>query len=70
LEVKEKEDGFEYRFPSDASLLAELFEFIQFEHECCPFLKFTLTVAPGDGPTWLELTGPAGTKEFLNTILE
>jgi hypothetical protein len=24
-----------------------------------------LTVEPGDGPVWLELTGPSGTREFL-----
>lgn len=70
LEVKEKDDGFAYRFPSDQSLLVQLFELIQFEHQCCPFLKFTLTVEGGDGPIRLELSGPPGTKEFLNTILE
>ncbi len=31
----------------------------------CPFLKFSITVEPGDGPVWLEMTGPQGTKEFL-----
>ena len=70
LEVKEKEDGFAYRFPSDSVLLADLFTLIQLEHQCCPFLKFTLIVEAGDGPTWLELTGPAGTKEFLTSMLE
>jgi hypothetical protein len=70
LELKESAAGFAYRFPPDASLLADLFTMIQLEHQCCPFLKFTLTVEAGDGPTWLEMTGPPGTKEFLNTILE
>jgi hypothetical protein len=70
LEVKEKEDGFAYRFPSDTVLLADLFTLIQLEHQCCPFLKFTLIVEAGDAPTWLELTGPTGTKEFLTSILE
>jgi hypothetical protein len=65
----EKEDGFAYRFPSDESLLADLFTLIQLEHQCCPFLKFTLIVEAGDGPVWLELTGPSGAKEFLNSIL-
>lgn len=68
-EIEEREDGFAYRFPSNATLLADLFSLIQLEHLCCPFLKFTLTVTAGDGPIWLELTGPAGTKQFLTTIL-
>lgn len=33
--------------------------------QCCPFLRFQLTVEPGRGPIWLELTGPAGTREFV-----
>lgn len=70
LEVKEKEDGLAYRFASNESLLADLLTLIQLEHQCCPFLKFTLIVEAGDGPVWLELTGPAGTKEFLTTILK
>ena len=65
LEVKESENGFAYRFPSDGSLLADLSTLIQLEHQCCPFLRFSLIVEPGDGPVWLELTGPPGTKEFL-----
>ena len=70
LEVKETEDGFAYRFPSNDSLLADLSTLIQLEHQCCPFLKITLIVEAGSGPIWLELTGPPGTKEFLISILE
>ena len=70
LEVKEIASGFAYRFPSDASLLGDLFMLIQLEHQCCPFLRFSLVVEAGDGPVWLELTGPPGTKEFLTSIFE
>jgi hypothetical protein len=28
-------------------------------------LRFQLTVEPGGGPVWLELTRPPGTREFL-----
>jgi hypothetical protein len=68
LEEKETADGFAYRFPSDDSLLADLFRVIQLEHKCCPFLRFSLIVEAGNGPVWLELTGPPGTKEFLVTM--
>lgn len=67
-EVKELEAGFAYRFPSDGKWIRELADLVAFEHQCCPFLKFRLTVEPGDGPIWLELTGPQGTKEFLAEI--
>jgi hypothetical protein len=70
LELKELDDGFAYRFPSDDALLADLFTLIQLEHQCCPFLRFSLIVAAGKGPVWLELTGPPGTKEFLASIFE
>ena len=68
LELKELEDGFAYRFPSDDSLLTDLFTLIHLEHQCCPFLRFSLIFAAGNGPVWLELTGPAGTKEFLASL--
>ena len=31
--------------------------------------KFVLTVEPGAGDMWLEITGPEGTAEFLNTLI-
>jgi hypothetical protein len=68
IEVKELEDGVAYCFPSDDDWLTNLTEFIRFERECCPFLSFRLSVASDDGPLWLELRGPAGTKEFLATL--
>ena len=68
LEVKELDDGYAYRFPSDQVWITELATFMSFERACCPFMRFKLRLEPGDGPIWLELTGPEGTKEFLNSI--
>lgn len=67
-EVKELEHGFIYRFPSGGAWIRELANLIELEHQCCPFLKFSITVEPGDGPVWLEMTGPHGTKEFLAEV--
>lgn len=67
-EVKEIENGFIYRFPSDGAWIRELAHMVDLEHQCCPFLKFSITVEPGDGPVWLEMTGPQGTKEFLAEV--
>lgn len=69
LEVKEMETGYAYRFPTDVKSIAELADLITSEHLCCAFLRFNLIVEPGDGPIWLELSGPDGTKDFLNSLL-
>jgi hypothetical protein len=58
-------EGITLRYSPEPGTLALLGEFIQLESRCCPFLRFQLTVEPGGGPIRLELTGPAGTREFL-----
>lgn len=67
-EVKELENGFAYRFSAEGTRITELANLIDLEHRCCPFLTFRITVEAGDGPIWLEMTGPAGTKEFLAEV--
>lgn len=69
-EVKEVEDGYIFRFPSDEIWIGELAHLIKIERQCCPFLRFGLTVEPGGGPIWLEMTGPEGTKDFLASIFD
>ena len=39
------------------------------ERECCPFLTFELVAQPNMGPVIVSVTGPAGAKEFLRTVL-
>ena len=65
VEVKELADGFAYSFSSDGNRFPELAAMIELERQCCPFLQFRLTVAAGQGPLTLEITGPEGTKDFL-----
>ena len=65
LEVKELDDGYAYSFPSEGEWLRELTSLIDLERQCCPFLRFRITVEANGGPMWLNLTGPEGTKEFL-----
>ena len=65
LEVKELDDGYAYSFPSEGKWLRELASLIDLERQCCPFLRFRITVEANGGPMWLDLTGPEGTKEFL-----
>lgn len=68
LETRELEDGYAYRFPSDAKWISQMAQLITFERECCPFLRFNLRLEPANGPLWLELTGPPGTREFLQSL--
>lgn len=68
LETRELDDGYAYRFPSGPNWILELAQLITLERECCPFLRFNLRVEPANGPLWLELTGPAGTKDFLQSL--
>jgi len=64
-ETRSLPEGITLRYSSEQGTLALLGEFIQLENQCCPFFRFQLTVEPGGGPIWLELTGPPGTREFL-----
>ena len=59
--------GYQFRFP--ATSFDALSRFLSNERRCCPFLSFELTIEPADGPIWLKLTGPDGTREFLDAEL-
>ena len=81
LETKELDNGFAYKFNNSASTKKELNEFMISEKECCNFFDFKLTtttyyssLSMGEGRAevtaqWLEITGPAGTKQFKKTEL-
>ncbi len=66
-ETRELEDGYSYYLPAGEEWLTELAHLVNLERQCCPFLRLRITVEPGNGPLWLELTGPPGTKDFLET---
>jgi hypothetical protein len=62
--------GFRWRFRAETGLLSEAATVIDAEHRCCRFLRFVLRVEAGEGPVWLEVTGPAGTDDFLTALLD
>jgi len=41
---------------------------IDAEPRCCPFLRFQVVSEADNGPLWLEVTGPVGTREFLERL--
>jgi hypothetical protein len=58
-----------YRFRFDAEALGQIADFVENERKCCPFLAFLIAVDGDADWIWLQLTGPAGTREFLDTEL-
>src|SRR5687768_11046857 len=66
-ERREIDGGYEFRFDADA--FVPVTRFVATERLCCPFLDFAVEVTPGKGPLWLRLTGPVGTREFLDEEL-
>ena len=63
------DDGLRVYFSPAPDTLPTLAQVVDAERQCCRFLRFVITVAPDDGPVSLELSGPAGTREFLAGLL-
>ena len=61
------QDGYAFRFEAEA--LVDVARFVSSERRCCPFLTFTPEVSPGGSPLWLRLSGPPGSREFLDAEL-
>jgi len=60
--------GFRWRFAASGEFLAAAAKTIDAERQCCRFLQFVLTVESNAASIWLEITGPQGTAEFLDTL--
>jgi len=68
-EKRELENGYSYQFEGSDSTLDMLTSFIKTERLCCDFFDFTIHVN-NEGFTWLDITGPEGTKAFIISELE
>ena len=69
IETEELQEGYAFRLPSDGERVRLIAELIVAERECCPFLAFEVAALPYMGPVIVRVTGPAGTKKFVRTIL-
>ncbi|HEX7088393.1 MAG TPA: hypothetical protein VF198_18685 [Vicinamibacterales bacterium] len=58
-------DGLRLQFEATGDTLSAATRVIDAERQCCRFLRFQLTVEQDGGPITLDVTGPAGTREFL-----
>lgn len=63
-------DGVRLTFDAADGLLARIAAVIERERGCCPFLRFTLDVAPGHGPVTLEVTGPPRARAVLEAAAD
>src|SRR5881275_3152676 len=61
-------NGARWRFRPSSELMLALATMIDAERRCCPFLRFQVVAEAGNGPVWLEVTGPVGTREFLERL--
>jgi hypothetical protein len=63
-------DGLRVVFLADGETLATITQVVNAERLCCRFLRFVITIAPDGGPITLELSGPAGSREFVAALLD
>jgi hypothetical protein len=63
-------DGYRLRFRPGTDILTAITSTVDAERQCCRFLRFELTVEPDGGPVWLTMSGPFGTREFLDALIE
>jgi hypothetical protein len=62
-------DGVRLEFAPGGDTLALLASVVDAERQCCRFLRFGIQVQPDDGPIYLDVAGPPGTREFLEGVL-
>jgi len=58
------------RFAPTGEILSTIARVVDAERQCCRFLRFDIAVEPDEGPIFLELSGPPGTPEFVQALLE
>jgi hypothetical protein len=63
------EEGASFEFATSEPVTALLAQVLAAERQCCRFLRFRVTFEPDLGPIALEITGPSGTREFLQSTL-
>ncbi len=61
-------EGIRWRFTPSPGLLSALAAMIDAERRCCPFLQFTVVAEIGSDSVSLEVTGPTGTRQFLDRL--
>lgn len=63
-------NGVRLEFAPTAATLRRIGEVVARERRCCGFLDFRVRTGGIPGGLRLDVTGPAGTREFLHELLE
>ena len=69
LDKKELKDGYSFKFSGNDEMIDLLTDFVKSERRCCAFFIFSIHLKNND-TIWLDITGPAGVKEFVTKELE
>ena len=62
-------NGIRFEFAPSAETLHLIARAVEAERHCCRFLRFSMMVEPDGGSVFLELTGPAGTRDFVSALI-
>ena len=65
--VERLSDGYRWRFRNSSNLFSRLGTVIDGERHCCRFLQFSIVADPDLGLVTLDVTGPPGTADFLES---
>ncbi|MBO9600795.1 MAG: hypothetical protein J7559_23605 [Cohnella sp.] len=68
--IAELENGYQHQFPGDAETLRLVYEWVNMERRCCPFLTFAVIARHEDEPIMLTLTGDEAVQAFLRTEMQ
>jgi len=68
VETRELQEGYAFRLEGDATLVANLAEWVSYESRCCPFFNFEISFHRNYGPLWLRIFGGEGVKEFVHNL--
>ncbi len=66
-QVKEVDGGYSLKFMADLETMILVMDWLLLERTCNAFLRFKLSIESNAGPSWVDITGPAGTQDFLKT---
>src|SRR5918994_7072241 len=61
-------NGYRLMFAPSTDTLHAIADTLDRERQCCQFLRFELTIEPAGAGMVLNVTGPAGTREFLEEL--
>ena len=61
-------NGVRLEFGAASETLAAIARIVDAERQCCRFLRFEIVVEPDGCAIALAVTGPAGTREFLDSL--